>query len=204
VVSDNCVCGIGRHKPMNTLAKRAVAGMAGLLVPLAVLIFVCAGTIHFWQGWFFLLSFSLSVIAITAYLLKRDPALVERRMRAGPRAESRPRQTIIQAINLAKFVALMIVPGLDHRFGWSQVSTAIVVIANVLVIASLGFILRVLRENTFAASTIIVETLRCPYDCSNPRTRPNFDSFSGECRKSRTAPAVRFPNTLTTAGCLIR
>jgi protein-S-isoprenylcysteine O-methyltransferase Ste14 len=120
-------------------------------------IFVSAGTIRFWQGWLFWLSFSVSVIAITAYLLNRDPALVERRMRAGPRAESRPSQKIIQALNLVMFVAIMIVSGLDHRFGWSHLPATIVVIANVLVMAAFGFILLVLGENTFAASTITVE-----------------------------------------------
>jgi protein-S-isoprenylcysteine O-methyltransferase Ste14 len=142
---------------MNTLTKRAAAGIAGLLVPLAVLVFVSAGTIYFWQGWLFLLSLSVLVIAITAYLFKHDPALVERRTRFGVSAESRPRQKIIQAINLAMFVAIIIVSGLDHRFGWSWVPATIVVIANVLVIAAFGFIFQVFRENTFAASTITVE-----------------------------------------------
>src|SRR6516225_6343609 len=142
---------------MNTLSQRAAARTAGFLLLLGGLTFVSAGTIHFWQGWLFWLSFSTSVTAITAYLLKHDPALVERRMRAGPRAESRPSQKIIQAINLVMFVGIVIVPGLDHRFGWSQVPAVLVVVANLLMLAALGFILFVVRENTFAASTITVE-----------------------------------------------
>jgi len=89
--------------------------------------------------------------------MQRDPALLERRMRFGPRAESRPRQKIIVAVIFAIFAALLIEPGLDHRFGWSQVPAAIVVLANLLIIAAFGFFLVVLRENTFAASTITVE-----------------------------------------------
>jgi protein-S-isoprenylcysteine O-methyltransferase Ste14 len=142
---------------MNPLAKGAAAGIAGLLVPLAAIIFLAAGTIYFWQGCLFWLSFSLSVITITAYLLKRDPALVERRMRAGPQAESRPRQKILQTLNLVMFVAIVMVPGIDHRFGWSETPAVIVVIANSLVMAAFGFIFIVFRENTFAASTITVE-----------------------------------------------
>jgi hypothetical protein len=57
---------------MNTLAKRAGTQLAGLLIPFA-LIFVSAGTIHFWQGWLFWLSFSVSSAATGIYLLKRDP-----------------------------------------------------------------------------------------------------------------------------------
>jgi protein-S-isoprenylcysteine O-methyltransferase Ste14 len=89
--------------------------------------------------------------------LKRDPALLERRMRFGPRAESRPRQKVIVAIIFATFVALLIVPGLDHRFGWSRVPAAIAVLANLFIIAAFASFLLVLRANTFAASTITVE-----------------------------------------------
>jgi protein-S-isoprenylcysteine O-methyltransferase Ste14 len=131
--------------------------MAGFLVLLAGLTFISAGTIHFWQGWLFWLLFSVSVIAITVYLLWHDPALVERRMRAGPRAESRPTQKIVQAINFLMFMGIVILPGLDHRFGWSRVPAPLVVIANLLMLMAFAFILLVVRENTFAASTITVE-----------------------------------------------
>jgi hypothetical protein len=59
--------------------------------------------------------------------------MLERRMRFGPSAESRPRQKIVMAINLAMFAPLQIVPGLDHRFGWSRVPAAIMIIANMLI-----------------------------------------------------------------------
>jgi protein-S-isoprenylcysteine O-methyltransferase Ste14 len=142
---------------MGTLVTRAAAQTAAGLFVLFTLIFVAAGTIHFWQGWLFCLSFLFSTIAIGVYLLTRDPALLERRMRFGPRAESRPRQKVIVAIIFAAFVALLIVPGLDHRFGWSRVPAAIAVLANLFIIAAFASFLLVLRANTFAASTITVE-----------------------------------------------
>jgi hypothetical protein len=74
---------------------------------------VSAGTIHFWQGWLLWLSLSGSSIATGLYLLKHDPALLERRMRFGPRAESRPSQKKITAIIFAMFAA--IVPGRSPR-----------------------------------------------------------------------------------------
>jgi protein-S-isoprenylcysteine O-methyltransferase Ste14 len=55
------------------------------------------------------------------------------------------------------FLGIVIVPGLDHRFDWSQVPAALVVVADLLMLAALGFVLLVVRENTFAASTITVE-----------------------------------------------
>jgi protein-S-isoprenylcysteine O-methyltransferase Ste14 len=55
------------------------------------------------------------------------------------------------------FFGIIIVPGLDHRFDWSQVPAVLVVVADLLMLAALGFGLLVVRENTFAASTITVE-----------------------------------------------
>jgi protein-S-isoprenylcysteine O-methyltransferase Ste14 len=142
---------------MNSLSQRAAASTSAFLLLLAGLIFLSAGTIHFWQGWLFWISFSVSVIAITVYLLRYDPALVEP-MRVGPRAESAAQfRKIVQAINLLMFAGIVILSGLDHRFGWSQVPAALVVIANLLMSLAFGFILLVVRENTFAASTITVE-----------------------------------------------
>jgi protein-S-isoprenylcysteine O-methyltransferase Ste14 len=141
---------------MCSFAKRIAVQTAGLLI-LFALIFVSAGTIHFWPGWLFCLSFWFSTIATGVYLMRHDPALLQRRMRFGPREESRPIEKVIMTLTLVMFVALLIVSALDHRFGWSRVPGAIVVIANILMVASFGLFLVVLRENSFAASTITVE-----------------------------------------------
>src|SRR5215469_2743045 len=141
---------------MSSLAKSATLQTAGFLT-LFVVIFASAGTISFWQGWLFCLTFWFSSIAIGIYLMKFNPALLERRMRVGPAAESRPIQKIIVTTAFLLLVALAVVSALDHRFGWSHVPTAIVVLANTLIFATFGLFLLVLRENSFAASNITVE-----------------------------------------------
>jgi protein-S-isoprenylcysteine O-methyltransferase Ste14 len=157
VIGDNLAHGvIGAAPHVNSFTRRAVAQTAVILVPVA-LTFVAAGTLQFWQGGLFWLVFLASTTATGIYLMRRDRALLERRMRVGPQAESRPRQKIIVALIVVMFVALAIVPGLDYRFGWSRPPALIVIIANLLVVASFGLMLLVLRENTFAASTITVE-----------------------------------------------
>ena len=142
---------------MNSLTKKSILGLIQLQVILALLLFVPAGTIRWWQGWVYWAVFGGTCAAITAYFLKYDPALVERRMATGPTAERETSQKIIQAIAGLMFFMLMIVPALDHRYHWSKVPSHIVVAGDALVIAALlGFFL-VMRENSFAASTIQVE-----------------------------------------------
>src|SRR5262249_40543944 len=81
----------------------------GVLV-LATLLFVPAGTLHFWQGWLFGFVFVASTSAISIYFLKHDPKLVERRMRAGPMAEQEPAQKIIMAITFLGVILLLALP----------------------------------------------------------------------------------------------
>jgi len=124
----------------------------------AVVIFLPAWSLRFWQGWLFWLVFSALVWWITLYFLRHDPHLVEGRMQAGPKAEQQTTQKIIQALASLLAAALVIVPGLDHHFGWSSVPTLVVLIANALVVVGFAVVFEVFKENSFAASTIKVES----------------------------------------------
>jgi protein-S-isoprenylcysteine O-methyltransferase Ste14 len=58
---------------------------------------------------------------------------------------------------VAMVVAVLVVSALDHRFGWSQVPVAVVVIGDVLVAVGLIVATAVVNENSHAAATIRVE-----------------------------------------------
>jgi protein-S-isoprenylcysteine O-methyltransferase Ste14 len=131
-------------------------GLAQLVVVIGVALFVPAGTVGFIEGWIFLAVFSGSSLAITLYLMKRDPALLERRTQAGPVAEKELSQKIIQGLASIAFLSTLVVPALDHRFRWSHVPMAAVIGGDVLV--ALGFltIFLVFRANTFTSAVIEV------------------------------------------------
>jgi protein-S-isoprenylcysteine O-methyltransferase Ste14 len=138
---------------MNLAVRTAKAAAVGLLV-LGVIVFVPAGTLAYWQGFVFIIVFTLSTNLIGLTLARNDPALLERRMKVGPAAETRPVQKAIIAIAFAGMIALVIVSALDHRFGWSRAPAWIAVLGNVLVALGLMIDLVVFRENSYGASTI--------------------------------------------------
>lgn len=138
------------------LILRAFAGLAFLLVLLALAIFGVAGTLDYWQGWLFLATFGTATLLVTLYLMVKDRALLERRVEAGPGAEQQGGQRLIQWIATAAFIAIFIVSPLDHRFGWTDPSASIVIIGDVLVALGLFFVFLVFRENSFTAGTIQV------------------------------------------------
>jgi protein-S-isoprenylcysteine O-methyltransferase Ste14 len=56
------------------------------------------------------------------------------------------------------FIALLVVPALDYRFGWSAVPLSVVTAGNILVAIGFYLIFLVYKENTFTSATIeIVE-----------------------------------------------
>jgi protein-S-isoprenylcysteine O-methyltransferase Ste14 len=139
---------------MDDLHARTIrAGVRGLVV-LAILIFLPAGTLRYWHGWAFLTTFTVCSTALTVYMALYDEKLLERRLRAGPRAETETSQKIIMALVMLGFAAYLVFPVLDHRFGWSPVPPYVSIIGDGLIALGYLFILFVLRENSYAASTI--------------------------------------------------
>ncbi len=139
------------------LSHQAVEGLIKFAVAMAALLFVPAWTLRYWQGWLFLGVFCGACIASTFYFLRHDPKLIERRMSAGPAAEREPTQKIIMGIASVCFLLLVVVPGLDHRWHWSEVPAPLVFAGNAIVVTSFLLVGLVLRQNSYAASTIRVE-----------------------------------------------
>jgi hypothetical protein len=138
---------------MNTLHKKAFGGLLRLALAMAALLFIPAGTLDYWQAWAFLAVYFASSLALTLYLMQRDPGLLERRMRGGPTAEKEPAQKIIMTFASAGFVALLAVPALDHRFGWSHMAPHLALAGDALVAIGWLAIFFVFKENTFSAAT---------------------------------------------------
>lgn len=123
-------------------------------VVLGLLLFIPAGTLAYWQAWVFLVVFAVCTNAIGLYLLKNDPALLERRKKFGPATETRPMQRLVMSTALLSIAGLFVFCGLDYRFGWSQVSPVVAILGDVLMAAGLLVNLLVFRENSFGGSSI--------------------------------------------------
>jgi protein-S-isoprenylcysteine O-methyltransferase Ste14 len=139
---------------MTNLNMKAFVGLLFLFVVTAALVFIPAGTLDYWQAWIFLAAYFASSLAITLYLMKKDPALLERRMRGGPTAEKEPAQKIIMVLTSLGFIGLLVVPALDHRFAWSHMSPGTALAGDVLLGLGWLAIFFVFKENTFSSSTI--------------------------------------------------
>jgi protein-S-isoprenylcysteine O-methyltransferase Ste14 len=127
------------------------------IVSFGLILFLPAGTLHYWQGWVFIAVFMGATIVPTAYIGRVNPAALQRRMRAGPRAEPRRAQKFIITGAFFGIFATMVFSALDRRFGWSAVPAWLTVFGDVLVTAGLGVAMLVIIQNGYAAATVRVE-----------------------------------------------
>ena len=141
---------------MKLLLQMFASSVVGIAF-FALLLFWPAGTLNYWQAWVFIAIFIAATIIPSIYLAVNDPAALRRRMKAGPTAETRPVQRVAVVGTIVSVVAELVISALDHRFGWSQVPIAVIIVGNVLVAVGLGLAQLVVIQNSYAAATITVE-----------------------------------------------
>lgn len=136
------------------LRRGALVRFGGGAVVVGAMFFVPAGTLRWWNAWLFLATLFVPMAFVVLYLLRYDPALLERRLRHG---EERAQQNAIVKVTSALWLLTFVIPGFDQRFRWSSVPTWLVVLSDALVLAGYLIFFLTLRENSFAARTVRVE-----------------------------------------------
>src|SRR5258706_3780885 len=139
---------------MNMLNVKAFGGLLLLFLVMAAVLFIPAETLDYWQAWTFLAVYFAASLAITLYLMKKDPQLLARRMSGGPTAEKQTTQKIIMSFTSLGFIGLLVVPALDHRLAWSHMPTYAALAGDVLVALGWIAIFLVFKGNTFTSATI--------------------------------------------------
>ena len=142
---------------MDTLRVKALSGLAFMTLMIGVFLFVPAGTLDYWQAWVYLFVFSGSCVIVTLYFLKHVTELIKRRVKAGPTAEKEKTQKVIQSLANVAFILGVLLPGLDHRFQWSQVPLSLVLAGDVFVLLGLIAVFFVFKENTYTSAIVEVD-----------------------------------------------
>jgi protein-S-isoprenylcysteine O-methyltransferase Ste14 len=130
------------------------------IVAMAALLFVPAGTLHWPAAWVFLGTIAILGMSCGLWLAKTDPALLAERMR--PIMQSDQPAADKKFMLAFGFVALIwfLAIGLDRRYQASDVPLALQALGWAMLVLSTGFIMWVMRENSFAAPVVKLQTER--------------------------------------------
>ncbi len=142
---------------MKHLGLKSAFGLLNLAVLMALALFLPAGTMRWAQAWVFLTIFFGGSGFITIWIFLRDKPLLASRLSAGPTAEKRPAQKVIQGFASIGFLAMLLLPAFDRRFGWSAVPDWLSIPAMVAVAVAMLLFFIVYRANSFLSATIEVQ-----------------------------------------------
>ena len=139
---------------ISELKKRVIIRFIMAPVFMGLMLFLSAGTLYYWQAWIYCSVLFIPMFFVVSYFLKKDPGLLERRMRMKEKEEKQ--KTIVKFSAIIFFIGFIIC-GLDYRYHWSNVPVLLVITANAIVFSGYILVFRVLRENSYASRIIEVE-----------------------------------------------
>lgn len=127
---------------------------------LGALLFLPAGTLRWPAAWLYLATTAVLGLAGGLWLAKVDPALLEERMKPMMQAgQPAADKKFMLAFGFAALIWFIVI-GLDRRWHGSDMPVALQAFGYLLLLASSVLMLRVVRENSFAAPVVKVQSER--------------------------------------------
>ena len=138
---------------MKLLCNALIKLLCGLLL-ISLLIFLPAGTVHYFNGWLLLGVLFVPILILGVVLLIKSPDLLAKRRNLREKQSAQKRVVSLSAL---LFLLGFIAAGLDFRFGWTHVPFPVVLIASAVFLCSYGLYAEVMRENAYLSRTVKVE-----------------------------------------------
>ncbi len=124
------------------------------LVLIALLLFLPAGTLQYWNGWVLIGILFIPMLIAGIILMMRSPELLKKRLNA---KENEEEQKAVIAMSSIMFMSAFVVAGLNFRFHWLIMPDTIVYIAALLFLLGYLMYAEVLRENVYLSRTVEVQ-----------------------------------------------
>ncbi len=138
-----------------------------LLIPL--ILFICAGDLGWWQAWVYSVLVFAAGIAGRILAERRHPGLLAERVRSESIRDAKPWDKVLAPLMAVSIgFPMVIVAGLDHRFGWSAAFPAWVnLLGFVMVAFGYAFACWALVENRFFSGVVRIQAERGHVVCDS-------------------------------------
>jgi protein-S-isoprenylcysteine O-methyltransferase Ste14 len=143
-----------------------ITGLVLVVVPIGILGFAAlmlqlSGDWRWVEGWIFGIWWASFAVALLLWLHYRDPSLLAERMRMpGTGGESPSDVAVLLGMKVC-FLALIVVPPLDVRFGWApRLPLWSEACGGILLLVGSFPFFRAFTDNTFASQLVRIQTER--------------------------------------------
>ena len=124
------------------------------LVVIALLLFLPAGTLRYWNAWLLIGILFVPMFFAGIVMMLRNPELLKKRLNA---KENEDEQKTVILLSGIMFLAAFVVAGLNHRFGWIVMPRWTAIAAACVFLAAYLMYAEVLRENVYLSRTVEVQ-----------------------------------------------
>ena len=136
------------------LFKQAMVKVLGGILLVGLLLFLPAGSLHYWQAWLLMGVLFVPMLAAGFVMLFKSPELLRKRLSA---KEEQGEQRTVVALSGLLFIAAFVLAGLNWRFGWLILPGAVSWAAALVFLLGYALYAEVLRENVWLSRTVEVQ-----------------------------------------------
>ncbi|MDE7389881.1 MAG: isoprenylcysteine carboxylmethyltransferase family protein [Lachnospiraceae bacterium] len=124
------------------------------VVGIGVLIFLPAGTFHYWNAWLLMGILFIPMFFVGIVMLFKNPDLLRKRLNS---KEQQSEQRLVIKLSGLMFIFGFVIAGLDFRFKWIILPNWVSWTAAVVFLFSYLLYAEVLRENTYLSRIVEVQ-----------------------------------------------
>ena len=157
------------QKAVQTNSPRQWTGLIVVYLSIPLALFVCAGDIGWWQAWVYSLLFVAAGLGGRFFAERRHPGLLAERQNIDNIQTVKAWDKVLAPLMaLSLSLPLVVVAGLDHRFGWSPALPLWLILLGFFLIAfGYAFAVWALVENRFFSSVVRIQTDRGHVVCDS-------------------------------------
>ena len=145
---------------MHIDVKQQIRQFAGTFVAFALALFLPAGTLAWPAGWIFLVLFFSFYLAVTLWLYRHNPGLLQERTRLGTSDQLGWDKLLFPLLLVLPFAWLMFMSLDVVRFHWSPLPVWLEVVGAVVLLGSFYLLFLTFRENAYLSPVVRIQQER--------------------------------------------
>ena len=140
--------------------KQVIGQFVGVVLAFTLALFLPIGTFAWFAGWIFLVLFLGFYLAVTLWLFKHNPGLLQERMHLGSSDQKGWDKVLFPLLLLFPFVWLMFIALDAVRFHWSPLPVWLQFVGALVLLGSFYLLFLTFRENTYLSTIVRIQADR--------------------------------------------
>ena len=140
--------------------KQVIGQFVGVVLAFTLALFLPIGTFAWLAGWVFLVLFLGFYLAVTLWLFKHNPGLLQERMHLGSSDQKGWDKVLFPLLLLFPFVWLMFIALDAVRFHWSPLPVWLQFVGALVLLGSFYLLFLTFRENTYLSTIVRIQADR--------------------------------------------